>query len=144
VLRQPRRWLRQVLPFQVLARVLRLCAVACFLPAFGLPMTPAVVLAAGAAQGSGAMLPLPGGGPATMGAALMVALPIAGGHTVDRHAVDALAVVMPTALTAVGATISIVLLAALSGAGSPPRAPARRVRPGGCNCPVEVRRSGGT
>jgi hypothetical protein len=119
VLRQPRRWLRQVLPFQVLARVLRLCAVACFLPAFGLPMTPAVVLAACAAQGSGAMLPLPGGGPATMGAALMVALPIAGGHTVDRHAVDALAVVMPTALTAVGATISIVLLAALSGARSP-------------------------
>ena len=119
VLGQPRRWLRRVLPFQVSARVLRLAAVSCFLLAFDLPVTPAVVLAACAAQGSGAMLPLPGAGPAGMGAALMVALPIAGGHGVDRAAVEGLAVAMPVALTAVGATLSALLLAVLSGARSP-------------------------
>jgi hypothetical protein len=115
VLRQPRRWLRQVLPWQVCARVLRLAAVSCFLLAFGLPAAPAVVIAACAAQGSGAMVPLPGGGPATMAGALLVALPIAAGHPLDAGAVATLAVVWPAALTAVGVTISLALLAALVG-----------------------------
>jgi hypothetical protein len=115
VLRQPRRWLRQVLPWQVCARVLRLAAVSCFLLAFGLPAAPAVVIAACAAQGSGAMVPLPGGGPATMAGALLVALPIAAGHPLDAGAVATLAVVWPAALTAVGVAISLALLAALVG-----------------------------
>jgi hypothetical protein len=115
VLRQPRRWLRQVLPWQVCARVLRLAAVSCFLLAFGLPAAPAVVIAACAAQGSGAMVPLPGGGPATMAGVLLVALPIAAGHPLDAGAVATLAVVWPAALTTVGVTLSLALLAVLVG-----------------------------
>jgi hypothetical protein len=107
-----------VLPWQFCARGVRLAAVSCFLLAFGLPATPAVVLAAYAAQGSGAILPVPGAGPATVGAALLVGVPVAAGHPVDGSAVAALAIVQPVALTAVGALISVGLLAALSGARS--------------------------
>jgi hypothetical protein len=119
VLRQPRRWARQVLPWQVCARVLRLGAAACFLLAVGLPATPAIVIAACVAQGSGAIVPLPGAGPATVGAALLVALPLAAGHAIDEGAVATLAVVQPAALTAVGVTLSLSLLALLSGARTP-------------------------
>jgi hypothetical protein len=119
VLRRPRCWLGQVLPWQFCARAVRLAAVSCFLLAFGLPATPAVVLAAYAAQGSGAMLPLPGAGPATVGAALLVGVPVAAGHPVNGSAVAALAIVQPVALTAVGALISVALLATLSGLRDP-------------------------
>jgi hypothetical protein len=115
VLRQPRRWLRQVLPWQVCARMLRLAAVSCFLLAFGLPAAPAVVIAACAAQGSGAMIPLPGGGPAAMAGALLLALPVAAGHPLDTEAVATLAVVWPAALTTVGVAISLGLLVFLAG-----------------------------
>jgi hypothetical protein len=127
VLREPRRWLRQVLPWQVGARLLRLASVSCFLLAFGLPAAPAVVIAACAAQGSGAMVPLPGGGPATMAGALLVALPIAAGHPLDTGAVAALAITWPAALTTVGVTVSLALLTALLGVRSP-RAVLRAVR----------------
>jgi Lysylphosphatidylglycerol synthase TM region len=119
VLREPRRWASRVLPWQVASRALRLGAATCFLLAFDLPVAPAVVLAACAAQGSGGVVPLPGAGPATIAAALLVALPVAAGHPVDPAAVAALAVVWPAALTAVGVTLSTVLLAALSGARTP-------------------------
>jgi hypothetical protein len=119
VLRDPRRWAREVLPWQVGSRLLRLGAATCFLLAFGLPAAPAVVLAACIAQGSGAALPVPGAGPAAVAGAMLVALPMAAGHPVDPAAVAALAIVQPAALTAVGATLSLVLLAALCGARSP-------------------------
>ena len=64
------------------------------------------------AQGSGAAMPLPGAGPAAIGAALLVALPFAAGHALDRGALASLAVVWPTALTLVGVTLSLALLAA--------------------------------
>jgi hypothetical protein len=101
--------------------------VSCFLLAFGLPAAPAVVIAACAAQGSGAMVPLPGGGPATMAGALLVALPIAAGHPLDTGAVAALAIAWPAALTTVGVTVSLALLTALLGVRSP-RALLRAVR----------------
>jgi uncharacterized membrane protein YbhN (UPF0104 family) len=126
VLQDRRRWLREVLPWQVAARLLRFAAMACFLLAFGLPAAPAVVLAACAAQGSGALLPLPGAGPATVAAALLVALPLAAGHPVDAGSVAALAVVQPASLTLVGVAGSLGLLAMLSGARTP-RALARAV-----------------
>jgi hypothetical protein len=126
VLQDRRRWLRDVLPWQVAARLLRFMAVGCFLLAFGLPAAPAVVIAACAAQGSGALVPLPGAGPATWAAALLVTLPIAAGHPIDAGSVAALAVVQPLALTLVGVTTSLGLLAMLSGARTP-RALARAV-----------------
>jgi hypothetical protein len=119
VLQDRRRWLRDVLPWQVAARLLRFAAVGCFLLAFGLPAAPAVIIAACAAQGSGALVPLPGAGPATWAAALLVTLPIAAGHPIDAGAVAALAVVQPLALTVVGVTSSLGLLAVLSGARTP-------------------------
>jgi len=119
VLRQPGRCLRQVLPWQIGGRVLRLAAATCFLLAFGLPTAPAIVVAACLAQGSGAMVPLPGAGPAAVGAALLVALPLAAGHPLDEGALAALAIVQPAALTAAGVTVSLVLLAMLSGARTP-------------------------
>ena len=119
VLRRPRRWASRVLPWQVAARLLRLGAAACFLLAFGLPVAPAVVLAACAAQGSGGALPLPGAGPATVAAALAVTVPLAAAGPVDPAAVAALALVWPAALTGVGVALSLLLLAALSGARTP-------------------------
>jgi len=127
VLRRPRRWACQVLPWQLCGRILRLAAATAFLLAFGLPAAPAVVLAACAAQGSGAVLPLPGAGPATVAASMLVALPIAAGGPVDPGAVASLAIVQPAVLTLVGATTSLILLAALSGARTP-RALLRAVR----------------
>ncbi len=119
VLGHPRRWAGRVLPFQVCGRLLRLCAAACFLAAFGLPVAPAVVLAACAAQGSGAALPIPGAGPAAVTGAMLVALPAAAGGPIDPAAVAALAVVQPAVLTVVGVALSLTLLAAVSGARTP-------------------------
>ena len=118
VLRRPGCWARGVLPWQVLSRALRLGSAACFLLAFGLPIAPAVVVAACLAQGSGGAMPLPGAGPATAGAALLVAIPLAA-HAVDHGAVASLAIVWPAALTAVGVTLSLVLLAHVCGARTP-------------------------
>jgi hypothetical protein len=50
-----------------------------------------------------------------MGGALLVALPIAAGHPIDPDAVAALALVWPLALSVVGVTISLSLLARLTG-----------------------------
>jgi hypothetical protein len=108
-----------VLPFQAGARVLRLGSAACFLLAFGLPVAPAIVVAAVLAQGSGAAMPLPGAGPAAIGAALLIALPFAAGHPLDGGALASLAVVWPAALTVAGVAISFALLAHLCGARSP-------------------------
>jgi hypothetical protein len=72
-----------------------------------------------AAQGAGGALPLPAAGPATVAAGLLVAVPMAAGHPVDAAAVAALAMVWPVTLTAVGVTLSTVLLAGLSGARTP-------------------------
>jgi hypothetical protein len=119
VLRTPGRCARQVLPWQVLSRTLRIGSATCFLLAFGLPVAPAVVVAACAALGSGSAMPLPGAGPAAIGAALLVAIPLAAGHPVDHGDVASMAIVWPTALTAVGITLSLTLLAVLCGARTP-------------------------
>ena len=119
VLRRPGHCARHVLPFQAGARVLRLGSATCFLLAFGLPVAPAIVVAAVLAQGSGAAMPLPGAGPAAIGAALLVALPFAAGHALDGGALASLAVAWPAAITVVGVAISLALLASLCGARTP-------------------------
>ena len=119
VLRRPGHCARHVLPYQAGARVLRLGSATCFLLAFGLPVAPAIVVAAVLAQGSGAAMPIPGAGPAAIGAALLVALPFAAGHALDGGALASLAVVWPAALTVVGVAISLALLGRLSGARTP-------------------------
>jgi hypothetical protein len=96
VLREPRRFLRRVLPWQIAGRLLRLASLGCFLLAFGLPAAPAVILAASITQGSGRMLSIPGAGTAAAaGAAHLAVSPLArglsrpakhrAGHLADRH-----------------------------------------------------------
>ena len=118
-LREPRRFVRQVLPWQIAGRLLRLASLGCFLWAFGLPAAPAVVIAATVVQGSGRWLPIPGAGTAAAAAALLATLPIAAGHPVDAGAVGALAIAQPALLTLVGVTVSTTLLAVLLGARTP-------------------------
>jgi uncharacterized membrane protein YbhN (UPF0104 family) len=64
-LRDPRAYTREVLPWQLASRVLRIAALACFLVAFGLPATPAAVLLVVFAQTSGRLVPF---SPASVGA----------------------------------------------------------------------------
>jgi uncharacterized membrane protein len=64
-LRDPRAYARDVLPWQLTSRVLRIAALACFLAAFGLPATPAAVLLVVFAQTSGRLVPF---SPASVGA----------------------------------------------------------------------------
>ena len=132
VLRRPGHCARHVLPFQAGARVLRLGSATCFLLAFGLPVAPAIVVA-GSSRGPGAAVPLPGAGLAAIGAALLVALPFAAGHALDRGALASLAVVWPAAIM-VWVAISLGLLARLSGARTPralgaPPTPCERTPP---------------
>ena len=119
VLRDPRRFVRRVLPWQIAGRLLRLASLGCFLYAFGLPAGPAVIIAATLVQGSGRWLPIPGAGTAAAAAALLAALPVAAGHAVDAGAVGALVIAQPAVLTLVGVTVSIALLTGLLGARTP-------------------------
>jgi hypothetical protein len=119
VLREPRRFARRVLPWQIAGRLLRLASLGCFLYAFGLPAAPAVVIAATVVQGSGRWLPIPGAGTAAAAAALLATLPLVTGHAVDPAAVGALAIAQPALLTLVGISVSLALLAVLLGARTP-------------------------
>jgi uncharacterized membrane protein YbhN (UPF0104 family) len=119
VLRDPRRFVTRVVPWQVAGRVLRMAAVWAFLHAAGLPSGPAVVVAAVAVGGSGSAIPIPGAGIAAAAAGLLIALPIAAGQPLDPAAVATLAVLQPVTLTAVGVTLSLGLLAALLEVRSP-------------------------
>ena len=119
VLREPRRFARRVLPWQIAGRLLRLASLGCFLYAFGLPAAPAVVIAATVVQGSGRWLPIPGAGTAAAAAALLATLPLVAGHAVDPAAVGALAIAQPALLTLVGISVSLALLAVLLGARTP-------------------------
>jgi Lysylphosphatidylglycerol synthase TM region len=112
-LRRPRSFAYRVLPWQVAGRLLRLMAVLCFLKAFGLPTTPAVVVAACVAQGSGNCLPLPGVGSAASAAAIMTAVPLAAGHALPPGSTAAFALTQTAGLTAIGLATSVALLSAL-------------------------------
>ena len=107
ILRDPRRFVRRVLPWQLANRALRLGSIWCLLTAVGLPTGVAVVLATCAAQGTGNSVPLPGANFATGTAALLLAIPLAAGAPVDTAAVAALAIVTPVALTLVGLSVSL-------------------------------------
>jgi uncharacterized membrane protein YbhN (UPF0104 family) len=65
----PGEFARGVVPWQMLSRVCRLGALACFLAAFGLPATPAAVLLVVFAQGGGRLVPF---APASVGAGAAV------------------------------------------------------------------------
>jgi uncharacterized membrane protein YbhN (UPF0104 family) len=108
-LRCPRAYAVQVLPWQLASRLFRAAALACFLAAFGLPVTPAVVLLVMFAQGSARLLPF---APASVGAgAAMLAAtfePVTG-TAVPAGQVAAFFLGTSTALTVVGTVLALTI-----------------------------------
>jgi len=108
-LRCPRAYAVHVLPWQLLSRLFRAAALACFLAAFGLPVTPAVVLLVMFAQGSARLLPF---APASVGAgAAMLAAtfePVTG-TAVPAGQVAAFFLGTSTALTVVGTVLALAI-----------------------------------
>src|SRR5215218_5989118 len=101
-LREPGEYARSVVPWQLLSRICRLGALACFFAAFGIPVTPAAVLLVAFAQGSGRLVPF---APASVGAsvALLAATfaPVTG-TAVSAERLAAFTVGTGTVLTIVG------------------------------------------
>jgi hypothetical protein len=101
---------RRVAPWQLVSRICRIAAMACFLVAFHLPATPVVVLLVFVAQGSGRLVPF---SPAAVGAGVAVLAatfqPVTG-TAVSYGRLAAFLIGMSTVLTAVG----VVLAAAIT------------------------------
>ncbi|MEZ5123796.1 MAG: lysylphosphatidylglycerol synthase transmembrane domain-containing protein [Solirubrobacterales bacterium] len=87
IMGQPRTYLTGVVPWQALARVIRFVALAAWMRAFDLPVTPASVLLVMAAQGGGRIIPL---APASAG--LRLAMLSYGFAQVTRQPVDIAAI----------------------------------------------------
>jgi uncharacterized membrane protein YbhN (UPF0104 family) len=108
-LRCPRVYARTVLPWQLVSRVCRFGALACFLGAFSLPVTPLAILLVMFAQGSGRLVPF---APAAVGATvamLAASFSPVTGAAVPTSQLAAFFVGMSTVLTVVGATLSLTI-----------------------------------
>jgi hypothetical protein len=109
LLRCPKAYARGVLPWQLLSRLCRLLALACFLAAFSLPATPAAVLLVVFAQCGGRLVPF---SPASVGAgaAILAATfkPVTG-HAVATEDVVAFFVGTSTVLTVVGTVLALAI-----------------------------------
>ena len=108
-LRSPRRYAREVLPWQVLSRVLRFAALFCFLAAFHLPATFAAILLVTFAQCGGRLVPF---SPAAVGAgtAILAACfePVTG-TSVPASQLAAFFVGTSTVLTVVGTGLALAI-----------------------------------
>ena len=108
-LREPGAYARRVLPWQLASRACRAAALACFLAAFGLPVTPLVVLLVMMTQGGARLVPF---APAAVGAgAAMLAAsfePVTG-TAVPASQLAAFFVGTSTALTIVGTVLSLAI-----------------------------------
>lgn len=108
-LRCPRTYARTVLPWQLVSRVCRFGALACFLAAFSLPVTPLAILLVMFAQGSGRLVPF---APAAVGATVAMLAASFGpvtGAAVPASQLAAFFIGMSTVLTVVGATLSLTI-----------------------------------
>jgi Lysylphosphatidylglycerol synthase TM region len=107
----PRAYARSVLPWQLASRACRLGALACFLAAFGLPVTPAAVLLVAFAQGGGRLVPF---APASVGASVALLAATFGpvtGSAVSSERLAAFFVGTSTLLTVVGTALALVICA---------------------------------
>jgi Lysylphosphatidylglycerol synthase TM region len=108
-LARPRDYVVRVLPWQLLSRILRLAALACFLRAFHLPVTVAAVLLVTFAQTGGRIVPF---GPAAVGAgvAMLAATfdPVTG-VDVPTAKLAAFFVGTSMALTLAGAALTVII-----------------------------------
>jgi hypothetical protein len=108
-LRAPGAYARSVLPWQLASRACRLGALACFLAAFGLPVTFAAVLLVAFAQGGGRLLPF---APASVGASVALLAATFGpvtGSAVSAERLAAFFVGTSTVLTVVGTALSLAI-----------------------------------
>jgi hypothetical protein len=120
-LRHPRTYARHVLPWQLLSRVCRLAALACFLAAFHLPATLAAVLLVTFAQCSGRIVPF---SPASVGTGVAILAATFGpvtGTYVPASELAAFFVGTSTVLTVVGTALALVVCAAQASANAGPR-----------------------
>jgi len=108
-LRSPRRYAREVLPWQLLSRVLRFASLFCFLAAFHLPATLAAILLVTFAQCGGRLVPF---SPAAVGAgtAILAACfePVTG-TAVPASQLAAFFVGTSTVLTVVGTVLALAI-----------------------------------
>jgi hypothetical protein len=114
LLRCPKAYSREVLPWQVASRLCRLGALGCFLAAFALPATPAAVLLVVFAQCSGRLVPF---SPASVGAGAAILAATFGpvtGTPVSASHVAAFFVGTSTVLTVVGTVLALVICAQAS------------------------------
>jgi hypothetical protein len=136
-LRAPGAYARTVIPWQLASRACRLGALACFLAAFGIPVTPAAVLLVAFAQGSGRLVPF---APAAVGASVALLAATFGpvtGSAVSAERLAAFFVGTSTVLTIVGTALALAIClrdqalakagrsvprtgAAVAGVGTPP------------------------
>jgi uncharacterized membrane protein YbhN (UPF0104 family) len=110
MLGRPGAYARRVLPWQLASRALRAAALCCFLVAFGLPATPALVLLVMLAQGGGRLLPF---APASVGASVAVvtaAYPAVTGSSVSAGAVAAFMIGTSTAMTLAGVVLAVAVV----------------------------------
>jgi hypothetical protein len=122
ILGTPRRFLTSVASWQALARVVRLFALAAFMAAFSLPVTPATVVLVMAAQGGGRIIPL---APASTG--LRLAMLSYGFIEVTHQPVDIAEITAFTfgvgaVVLVTGVVISVAILGREFGTVSPRRA----------------------
>jgi hypothetical protein len=122
ILRSPRRFVLGVASWQALARLIRLGAMAAFMAAFGLPVTPATVVLVMAAQGGGRILPL---APASAGlrlAMLSYGFVEVTGHPVDIAAITAFTFGVGAVMAVSGLAVATAVLLHEFGTLSPRRA----------------------
>ena len=106
----PRAYAASVTPWQLASRACRIAAVACFLGAFHLPVTPSTVLVVIFAQASGRVLPF---APAALGAGVVVLAATFGAAAqspVGTGRVAAFLVGTTTLLSLMGAAIAIAVI----------------------------------
>ena len=108
-LRAPGAYARGVLPWQLASRACRLASLACFLAAFGIPVSAAAVLLVAFAQGGGRLVPF---APASVGASVALLAASFGpvtGSTVSAERLAAFFVGTSTVLTVVGTALALVI-----------------------------------
>src|SRR3954470_1729310 len=125
-LKCPRTYAREVLPWQLLSRLLRLAALGCFLAAFHLPATLAAVLLVTFAQCGGRLVPF---SPASVGAGTAILAACFGpvtGTQVPASELAAFFIGTSTVLTVVGTALALAICVAQASANAGPRLAAGR------------------
>jgi hypothetical protein len=110
ILQSPRRFACGVVSWQLLGRILRLGSLACFIAAFGLPVTLGTAVLVMAAQGAGRIIPLAAASTGLRIAMLAYGFNAIAGEPVDLARVTAFSIGVGTTVSASGLAIAILIL----------------------------------